>query len=357
MNHKELFEATEKIVSPVVMVGGCVRDLLLNIEPYDYDFATPLSPLAVEEKIRAAGRRPYLIGNRFGTVGVKVPIENEIATLDSNGQPHTQKSCEYHLVEITTYRTETYEDGSRKPNVSYVSSLDEDLSRRDFTVNAMAMKSNGEIIDPFDGQVDLENRILRCVGKPKHRFKEDPLRMLRAARFASKLGFEIHESIYEATEEMNHKILEVSKERWMMELDKLLTTDNPRPGLEFMFKTRLMNFMLPEIGLQYEYCQDNPHHGHFLHEHTILVIENTIPDPYMRWAALLHDVGKPFVKQYKDNPPRSVYYKHEYLGAEFVDKIGKHLKWSNDRLNLVSDMVLNHMKEDSPLYDADTKAK
>jgi len=340
MNHKALFEATEKIVSPVVMVGGCVRDLLLNLEPYDYDFCTPLAPFAVEEKIRAAGRRPYLIGNRFGTVGVKVPVGKD-----------------YHLVEITTYRTETYEDGSRKPSVEYVSSLDEDLSRRDFTVNAMAMKSNGEIIDPFNGQIDLERKILRCVGKPKHRFKEDPLRMLRAARFASKLGFKIHESVFEATEEMNHKILEVSKERWMMELDKLLMTDNPRAGLEFMFGTKLMNFMLPEIGLQYDFEQDNPHHSLPLHEHTIRVIENTIQDPYMRWAALLHDVGKPFVKQKKDNPDRSVYYKHELLGAEFVEKIGKHLKWSNDRLNLVSDMVLNHMKEDSPLYDADTKAK
>jgi len=340
MNHKELFEATEKIVSPVYMVGGCVRDLLLNIEPYDYDFCTPLAPFAVEEKIRTAGRHVYGIGNRFGTVGVKVPV---------NGV--------YHLVEITTFRTETYEEGNRKPAVEYVRSLDEDLSRRDFTVNSMAMDSTGKIIDPFNGQVDLERKILRCVGKPKHRFKEDPLRMLRAARFASKLNFKIHESIYEAVEDMNHKILEVSKERWMMELDKLLETDNPRAGLEFLFETKLMNYMLPEIALQYNFEQNNPHHDYPLHEHTIRVIENTIQDKYIRWAALLHDVGKPFVKQPKDNPPRSVYYKHELLGAEFVFKIGKYLKWSDERLDLVGEMVQDHMKEDSPLYDADTKAK
>jgi len=339
-NHKELFEATEKIVSPIYMVGGCVRDSLLGTEPYDYDFCTPLAPFAVEEKIRAAGRRPSLIGNRFGTIGVKVPVGKE-----------------FHFVEITTFRTETYEDGNRKPSVSYVTTLDEDLSRRDFTINAMAMDSTGKITDPFNGQIDLERKIIRCVGNPKHRFKEDPLRMLRAARFASKLGFEIHESIYEATEEMNHKILEVSKERWMMELDKLFLTDNPRAGLEFMFKTKLMNFMLPEISLQYNYAQENPHHGHFLHEHTIRVIENTIPDPFLRWAALLHDVAKPFVKQYKDNPSRAVYYKHEFLGAEFVYKIGKYLKWSDERLDFVCETVQDHMKEDSPLYDADTRAK
>jgi tRNA nucleotidyltransferase (CCA-adding enzyme) len=340
MNHKELFEATSKIVSPVYMVGGCVRDMLLGVEPNDYDFATELQPLAVEELIRAAGRRPSLLGNRFGTIGVKVLV---------NGH--------FHFIEITTFRTEKYQDGSRKPEVAFVTSLNEDLSRRDFTINSMAMGSDFEIIDPFDGRTDLENKIIRCVGNPKHRFKEDPLRMLRAARFASKLGFTIHESIYEATEEMNHKILEVSKERWMMELDKLLTTDNPRVGLEFMFKTKLMNFMLPEIGLQYEYCQDNPHHGFPLHEHTIRVIENTIPDTNLRWAALLHDIGKPFVKQHKDSPSRSVYYKHEYLGAELVEKIGKHLKWSNIKIDSVSEMVADHMKEDSLLYDADNKAK
>lgn len=339
-DYKKLFEETEKIVSPVYMVGGCVRDLLLGIEPYDFDFCTPLAPFAVEEKIKAAGRRAYGIGNRFGTIGVKVPLGDK-----------------YHYVEITTFRTETYEDGSRKPSVEYISSLDEDLSRRDFTVNAMAMKSNCEIIDPFNGQIDLERKILRCVGKPAHRFKEDPLRMLRAARFASKLRFTIDRSIYEATEEMNHKILEVSKERWMMELDKLLMTDNPRAGLEFMFETKLMNFMLPEIALQYNFEQDNPHHKFPLHEHTIRVIEETLPDQCLRWAALLHDVGKPFVKQSKDNPSRSVYYKHELLGAEIVEKIGKYLKWSNGRMDDVCDIVLNHMKEDGLLFEADTKAK
>jgi len=333
---KDVFSEVEKVISPVYMVGGSVRDTILGESPYDYDFTTPLSPMAMEERIRAAGKRVYNIGNRFGTLGMKV---------------------QGTLVEITTFRTETYESGSRKPTVEYVSSLEEDLKRRDFTINSLAMNSSGEIFDYFGGRKDLEDKLIRCVGKPKDRFKEDPLRMLRAARFASKLGFEIDDSILEAATDMNHKILEVSKERWMMELDKLLLTDSPRAGLEFMFVTGLMNFMLPEISLQFLYGQGSPYHGHELHEHTIRVVENTIPDVTMRWAALLHDVAKPFVRQHKDNPPRSVYYKHELLGAEFVEKMGRYLKWPNARIDIVAELVAEHMKEDSLLYEADSKAK
>ena len=335
-----MFKATEKIISPVYMVGGCVRDLLLNKEPNDYDFCTPLAPFATEEKIRTAGRRPYTVGNRFGTVGVKVPVDGK-----------------YHYIEITTFRNEKYQDGSRKPTVEYVTSLAEDLSRRDFTVNAMAMDSAGNITDLFNGREDLDNRLIRCVGEPKHRFKEDPLRMMRAPRLASQHDFKIDKSIYEAVEEMNHKILEVSKERWMLEIDKLLLSDHPRIGLEFMWETKLMNYMFPEMAIQYNFDQENPHHKYPLHEHTIRVVENTIQDTYIRRGAFLHDARKWVVKQYKENPHRAVYYKHELLGAEYVDQVGKYLKWSSDEINIISDMVLNHMKEDSPLYDADTKAK
>jgi len=338
LNHKELFEATEKIVSPIYMVGGCVRDLLLNKEPYDYDFCTPLAPFAVEERIKAAGRRVYNIGNRFGTVGVKVPFGEE-----------------YCLVEITTFRTETYESGSRKPSVEYISSLKEDLSRRDFTINAMAMEANENIIDLFGGREDLEKRLIRCVGKPKERFSEDPLRMLRAARFSSQLGFEIDKEVFEATQKMGYKILEVSKERWMMEMDKLLLSDSPRRGLEFMWDTNLFNYMIPELSLQFDFDQGNPHHEHRLHEHTIRVIENSIKDPFVRWAALLHDIAKPFVTSFKDGVCH--YYRHEQLGTEMVERLGRHLKWSNERLNVVSEMVSEHMKEGSILYEADQQAK
>lgn len=333
---KKIFSEVEKIISPVYMVGGSVRDEILGNPPHDYDFTTPLSPLAMEEKIRAAGKRPYCIGNRFGTVGMKI---------------------DGTLVEITTYRTETYVSGSRKPAVEFVSSLEEDLKRRDFTINSLAMDSSGEIMDYFGGREDLEKGIIRCVGDPAKRFKEDPLRMLRAARFCSQLGFDIDIETIDAARNLSYKILEVSKERWCIEMDRILLTDNPRNALVFLWYTRLFNYMIPELSLQYNYNQGNPHHNHALHEHTIRVVEETIPDTILRWAALLHDIGKPFVRQEKETPTRSVYYRHDLLGAEITEKTARYLRWSNARTDLVVELVDEHMSENSPLYDADTKAK
>jgi len=334
MTGEEIFARVGEIVSPVYMVGGSVRDKILRKIPYDYDFATPLSPLAVEERIRSAGKRPYMIGNRFGTIAMKV-----------GGM----------LVEITTFRTETYTEGSRKPDVEYVSSLEEDLKRRDFTINSLAMKSDGEIVDCFGGKEDIERRLIRCVGNPEQRFKEDPLRMLRAARLSSQLDFAIDCYIFDAVKDMRHKILEVSKERWCMEINKLLLTDSPRRGLQFLFETRLFDWIIPELGFQYEYDQMNPHHTHKLHEHTIRVVENTLPDTILRWAALLHDIGKPFVRT--ESKKSAHYYKHELLGAEMAEMIGKHLRWSNMMVETVSAEIADHMKKGSSLYEADKEAK
>jgi len=192
-----MIKKVEKIISPVYMVGGAVRDTLINRTPKDYDFSTPLSPEEIENAVRKAKRKPYLIGAKFGTVGFKLK---------------TEKGYEY--IEITTFRHETYKSGSRKPEVSFVKDITADLSRRDFTINAIAIRGN-RYIDPFDGREDLKNRLIRAVGKPSHRFKEDPLRMLRAGRFASQLDFTIDENIVKAVKQLNHKILEVSKERWV----------------------------------------------------------------------------------------------------------------------------------------------
>jgi tRNA nucleotidyltransferase (CCA-adding enzyme) len=334
MEAKELFKKVEEIVSPVYMVGGSVRDQILGKEPYDFDFTTPLAPFAVEEKIRAAGKHVYGIGNRFGTIGMKI---------------------DGTMVEITTFRTEQYTNGSRKPLVEYVSSLEEDLKRRDFTINALAMKPDGEIIDLFGGREDLDRKLIRCVGNPKERFKEDPLRMLRAARFASQLDFFIDTELFDDAKKMAYKILEVSKERWRMEMEKLLVSDHPRRGLEFLWNAELFNYMIPELSLQLNFDQGNPHHTHYLHEHTIRVVENTSPDIYERSSALLHDVAKPFVVMFKNGICH--YYRHELLGADMVDKIGRHLKWPNEMIDIVSEMVGEHMKEGSVLYEADQQAK
>ena len=329
-----LLSKVGKLVSPIFLVGGSVRDELLGKIPKDYDFATPLLPEKIESLIRSAGRKPYLTGKRFGTIGVKI-----------DGM----------LVEITTFRTEIYKEKSRKPDVEFVADLPSDLARRDFTINAIA-RDGINIYDYFNGQEDLKNKIIKCVGKANERFKEDPLRMLRVARFASQLGFSIEEDTEDMCKQLNYKILDISKERWVMELDKILTTDNPDIGLDFLMRTRLMNFILPEISLQFEFDQQNPNHSLSLWEHTKKVVLNIPNDIELRWAALLHDIGKPFVKQKKVENHYN-YHKHDMLGKEFVNKLALYLKWSNDRRDNVMNLVFNHMDNNSPLRKADLEAK
>lgn len=328
MNHSEI----ETIVSPVYLVGGAVRDELLGLEPRDFDLATPLSPDVVEATIKAAGKRVYTIGKKFGTVGIKM-----------NGQ----------LVEITTFRHETYESGNRKPQVEFVQDITADLSRRDFTINAIA-KRGERYIDPWGGRLDLLERVIKAVENPKARYKEDPLRMLRAGRFASQLEFTVESNTEAQAGKSAHKILEVSRERWMIELDKLLLTNRPSLGLQFLARTRLLNFMIPELSLQVGYDQNSPYHEFTLWEHTLQVVEGVSADVNLRWAALLHDIGKPFVRV--DKPDRSTYVKHDLLGAELVERIARQLKWSNERREAVKELVLNHMQPNSPLREADTAA-
>ena len=329
-----LHQKVESIISPIYMVGGCVRDSIRGVEPKDYDFATPLLPDEIEAAVKKAGLHAYCVGKRFGTIGCKV---------DGN------------YVEITTFRTEKYAEGNRKPSVEFVKDITADLSRRDFTINAIA-KRGEKYIDPFGGEEDIKKKCIRCVGKPSDRFKEDPLRLLRAARFASQLGFTIDMDLYVIALQLNYKILEVSKERWMMELDKLLMSNLSSSGLAFIADTKLLNYIIPELSLQVEYNQNNPHHSHPLWFHTLDVVQGVPADINLRWAALLHDIAKPFVRT-ENKKGYSNYIKHDLLGADMVLKIARHLKWSNDRTEIVSNLVLNHMKDDSPLRKADGEAK
>jgi tRNA nucleotidyltransferase/poly(A) polymerase len=329
-----MFNKIKDIISPVYMVGGCLRDKLLGFPPKDYDFATPLLPDEIEARIKASGKKAYIVGKRFGTIGVKI-----------DGQ----------MVEITTFRNEKYEKGNRKPSVEYVQDITADLSRRDFTINAMAMRDE-KIIDPFGGRLDLLSKIIKCVSDPKLRFKEDPLRMLRAARFAAQLNFNIDYFLESTAGNMAYKILEISKERWVMELDKILMTDKPSVGLDFIMRTRLMNFILPEMSLQYHYDQDSPHHCFDLWEHTKIVVDSCDKDINLRWAALLHDIAKPFVRT-KNKKGYSNYILHDYLGSEIVKKTAEYLRWSNERTEKVSGIVFNHLIESNPLKKYDNMAK
>lgn len=322
------------ILSPVYLVGGSVRDMVRGQTPHDYDFATPLSPDQIESAVRAAGKRPYVTGKRFGTVGFKL---------------HDR------MIEVTTFRLEEYTSGSRKPQVTFVDDITHDLSRRDFTINAIALKADGTLIDPFDGQHDLANQIVRTVNKPYDRYNEDPLRMLRAARFCAQLGFDAEPATERQAAKKAHKILNVSHERWVQELDKLLIADHPERGLAFLARTHLLTFMLPELAIQVEYDQDSPYHELELWQHTVKTVRLSKDDLTLRWAALLHDVGKPFVRR-KNKRGYSNYAYHERVGGDLVQKIGQYLRWSKARTQTTAQLVYSHLDRDSPLRDADAAA-
>ena len=333
MEARKAYEAVSQVVSPVYLVGGSVRDALMARSSEDFDFTTPLSPDDVEGMIRASGRRAYLVGKRFGTVAFKLR--------DST-------------IEITTFRRESYGEGSRRPSVEFVSELETDLSRRDFTINAIALAGD-QFIDPFDGRTDLDAGIVRAVGAPAERFAEDPLRMLRAARFASQLAFTVDAATCDAISDSASRILSVARERWMAELDKLLVGPAASDALRFLAETGLMRYLLPEVQIQVGYDQNSPHHALELFEHTLAVVAAVEPEVKMRWAALLHDVGKPAARFEK--PDRSTYYGHELIGAELVERIALYLKWSTRRREDVTALVRDHARTDSPLAQADRAGK
>jgi poly(A) polymerase len=335
----DIHAEVEKIVSPVYLVGGSVRDELLGIEPHDHDFATPLLPDQIEACVRAAGRKPYCTGKRFGTIGFGIP----------------QGSRKALQVEVTTFRSESYKSGSRKPEVQFVSNIAHDLSRRDFTVNAIARRGK-RIIDPEGGRDDLSHGILRAVGIPSHRFREDPLRMLRLARFAAQFGFSVDDRTFSKARELSYKVLTVSRERWMQELDKLLVSDHVTTGLELLADTRLLNYVLPEIAIQVGYDQQSPYHDFTLWEHTCKVVTAAPAEPTIRWAALLHDIGKPAVRKQKTDD-HCTYVRHDLIGHEMVRKLASYLKWSNDRTDAVSALVRDHLSDASPLREYDSGAQ
>lgn len=248
------FAQVETIISPVYLVGGPVRDALLGKVPQDFDYTTPLLPEQVEEKIREAGRRPYKMGARFGTLGFK---------LDGS------------LVEVTTFRDEVYKPGSRHPEVTFGCDLHEDLARRDFTINALAY--NGELHDPFGGRADLERRVIRAVGSPAQRMTEDPLRMLRAARFCAQLGFSCDPELLHTLTELRHCVLSISAQRMCHELTRLICAPYPLLGIAVFAQSGLLNLIFPEL-------------AHLAHPEGALEIGRALnkvaPEPAARWAVI-----------------------------------------------------------------------
>jgi poly(A) polymerase len=324
-DRRDMLRRVEQIINPVYEVGGSVRDALMGREAADYDFSTPRDPDYVEQTVRMARKKPLRAGKRFGTIGLMIQGKR---------------------VDITTFRVERYQQGSRKPSVFFVDDITTDLGRRDFTINAMARREH-VLIDPFNGQDDIARRMIRCVGEPVTRFTEDPLRMLRAARLAAQLDFTIEEETLHAMERAGHTILCVSRERWVAELDRLLVAEQVERGLRYLMDTGLLTFMLPEVSLQKNNTRHVPSYDHDVWTETLHVISMVPGDIDLRWAALLHNSALPFLPGDQEECRDEMI--HDMLGAEMVVRIGRYLRWSRKRTEEVSSLVRNQRTEESPL--------
>lgn len=316
------------------LVGGPVRDLLLGRDALDLDFTTNASPDQTLELIRDWADAHWEIGREFGTIGMR-----------KSGMQ----------LEVTTYRAEAYDPGSRKPTVAFGDDLTEDLRRRDFTVNATALRLPGmELVDPFGGIKDLHAGVLRTPGTPEDSFTDDPLRMMRAARFSSQLGLTVAEPVREAMTAMAERIEIVSAERVREELVKLICGAHPRRGIELMVDTGLAQIVLPEVpALQLE--TDEAHHHKDVYQHSLTVMEQgaeketgpdgpvPAPDFVLRFAALMHDVGKPATRRFE--PSGAVSFRHhEVVGSKLTRKRMKALRFDNDTIKRVTRLVELHMR-------------
>lgn len=324
-------------------VGGCVRDILLGREPKDWDVTTNAKP----EEIQKIFPENFY-ENKFGTVGVITGSEKE----------------NLKVVEVTTYRIDgEYGDMRHPDEVQFAKTLEEDLARRDFTVNAMALKCDTnirihanetnntnkyEIIDLFGGQEDLKNRIIRAVGNPEQRFREDALRMMRAVRFASQLSesgtaWEIEENTAKAIKDNDKLLKAISEERIRDEFLKLLDSASPDYGIETMRQLGLLKYVLPELDSAYGVGQ-NKHHIYDVYEHSLKSLAYAAKKNYgedVRLAALLHDIGKPDTKH--GEGPNSTFYNHEVVGAKITKKILNRLKFSNKQIDKIYILVRYHL--------------
>ncbi|MER6145846.1 CCA tRNA nucleotidyltransferase [Streptomyces sparsogenes] len=321
----------------LALVGGSVRDALLGRLGNDLDFTTDARPDDVLKIVRPWADAVWEVGIAFGTVGCRKE--------GRNGDGASQS----FQIEITTYRSEAYDRTSRKPEVSYGDSIDEDLVRRDFTVNAMAVAlPRKEFIDPHHGLEDLAARVLRTPGTPEDSFSDDPLRMMRAARFAAQLDFDVAPEVIAAMKAMAGRIEIVSAERVRDELNKLILGARPVKGLRLLVDTGLAEHVLPELpALRLE--RDEHHRHKDVYEHTLTVLEQAIaleqdgPDLVLRLAALLHDIGKPKTRRFEKDG-RVSFHHHEVVGAKLTKSRMTKLKYSNELVKDVSRLVELHLR-------------
>ena len=317
----------------LALVGGPVRDAFLDRPLHDLDFTTDATPDQILALVKPLSEAQWDIGRAYGTIGASLAGET---------------------VEITTYRADSYDGTTRKPDVVFGTSLEPDLLRRDFTVNAMALRlPQLTLVDPSGGIDDLLAGRLRTPSTPEVSFGDDPLRMLRAARFTGQLGFTLDLDTALAMEKMCDSIRIVSAERIGDELSKMLVSADPRAGIEVLMESGLAEIVLPEIpGLQLEI--DEHHHHKDVYQHTLTVLEQAMgyeksrgnleaPDLIVRLAALLHDIGKPATRKLEPGGVVSFYH-HDVVGSKLAKKRLRALRFDNDTINAVSRLIELHLR-------------
>lgn len=317
----------------LALVGGPVRDAFLGRKVHDLDFTTSATPDQVEKLVKPLADAIWDVGRAFGTIAAQL------------GE---------HTVEITTYRADSYDGSSRKPDVVFGSSLQDDLFRRDFTMNAMALTlPEVKLVDPCNGLEDLLAGVLRTPIEPEVSFQDDPLRMMRGARFTSQLGAVIHPDTMAAMTTLAPRIADISAERVREELTRLLATESPRQGLEVLVETGIADVVLPELPALRLESDEHAHHKD-VYQHTLTVVEQAIeeekrrfpgqaPDVVLRVAALLHDIGKPATRKFEGGGVVTFYH-HDVVGAKLAKKRLKALRFDNNTIDSVARLIELHLR-------------
>lgn len=313
---KQIIKELEAAGYEAYAVGGCVRDSILGRTPEDWDVTTSATPA----QTKAVFGRTIDTGIQHGTVTVRIAGES---------------------FEVTTYRIDgVYEDSRHPKNVTFTANLVEDLKRRDFTINAMAYNDRSGLVDVFGGIADLENKIIRCVGNPGERFREDALRILRAVRFSAQLGFSIDVDTEHAIMELSPNLARISAERIQTEFVKILTSSNP-DDMRVAYDLGITRIVLPELDDAFETTQNNPHHAYTVGEHLMHTLLNTRADKSLRIAALLHDIGKPASKT-TDDDGIDHFHGHVERSEEMTAGIMRRLKFDNDTTARVRAYIRYH---------------
>lgn len=327
----ELFDAAGFELS---LVGGPVRDLFLGATAKDLDFTTNATPDETLQVVADWADTTWGIGKEYGTIGIRKGND---------------------LLEVTTYRAEAYDPDSRKPTVAFGTKLEDDLFRRDFTINSMALRLPSlELVDPFGGARDLKAGVIATPGKPEDSFSDDPLRMMRAARFAARLDIDVAPEVFTAMKNMASRIEIISAERVRDELEKLICAPAPVRGIELLVDSGLADYVLPEIpALKLEV--DEHHHHKDVFQHSLKVLEQAAaqetdedgavpgPDFVLRFAALMHDIGKPATRKFEPNGSVSFLH-HDVVGAKLTKKRMRALRFDNDTIKSVARLVELHMR-------------